>query len=86
MTDSTPPILQATDVRKRYGSLEVLHGVSMSIGRGPCRKRPQAPFTVQFGTSSKRAFAPACASCCAPSAPAPRSSPPRGGIDRSRCC
>jgi polar amino acid transport system ATP-binding protein len=34
MTDSTPPILQATEVHKRYGRLEVLHGVSMSIGRG----------------------------------------------------
>ncbi len=33
-TAGAGPILQATDVVKRYGGLEVLHGVSMSIQRG----------------------------------------------------
>ena len=30
----TAPVLDVRDVRKRYGDLEVLHGVSLTVGRG----------------------------------------------------
>ena len=53
MTGSAPapaPILQATGIYKRYGSLEVLHGVSMSIARG------QVKVIVGPSGSGKRTF------------------------------
>ncbi|MFN5603491.1 MAG: ATP-binding cassette domain-containing protein, partial [Actinomycetes bacterium] len=31
---STPPILELRNVRAGYGSIDVLHGVNLSIGRG----------------------------------------------------
>jgi polar amino acid transport system ATP-binding protein len=34
MTSSLPPMIQATDIKKHYGRLEVLRGVSLKLERG----------------------------------------------------
>ncbi len=36
MTDPTAPALEAVEVRKRFGSVEALRGVSLRVGQGEC--------------------------------------------------